>query len=299
MSFDEHRRYQACAFCGATPKRLTAEHIIGSKFAHFLNIEHRWRAHEKNVLGNFVRDRSGTSAITNIAPQLLCSECNSTRFSQFTTGSLPALTSMATGAAIPDMQVYAVALRKYFDRMGYILDVCSSNFDLAALDSFRRHLIEQKFGRRRPPVLSSIDRLRFAQELTPEPLIRVYLGNHPGVLGLFVFFSITHFRESLLENDDPTDMIVGKRMTFVLRNLAVCLEVGNQSVSLARPAPSFHLLSDLESWPPAGPHATYEDVLGLPEQDLETRAERYRWANSALRAEPEALFRLMDPGPRL
>jgi hypothetical protein len=274
--FEPQRKYKTCIMCGRYD--MTREHIFGKSFADYLDVQHHWKADQYTPTGEKHAKRSfkkGPSPITNIAPRVLCNKCNSERLSGTMNSSLPYLISCASGESFsltPDAQQ---SLRRYFERVAMIIDVCTS---AEQMQQSKRESAKHRHG----PALISFDQRKawLNEEIAPENL-NIYLGFHKGVLGLNPDVNIRHtaaFKNGGIQ--------YGKRITMVIQRLAICLDINMSDFEC--PGETFYPLKEITNWPP-NTDVSYDDYYALRNQDDITRRYRQVFSNTALVEEIEAL----------
>jgi hypothetical protein len=96
---------------------------------------------------------------------------------------------------------------------------------------------------------------------------------------------------------DPTPRLLwGKRYSFVVRDLAVCIEIGHSMPN--EPPAGFVLLDHIHTWPPNAPVVSVDDFLSLPAQTADVVMERAAAADPAILAEHSERTRSKDKGVR-
>jgi hypothetical protein len=209
--------------------------------------------------------KKGTSPITNIAPRLLCKDCNSNRLSPNMQESLPWLIALSAGDLM-DIPPHATAcLRRYLERIAVIVDVCTSSEQVSAS---RARKLEHKLSelhRQAPALLTPADRASWLDGARLDRL-RMALGRHKGLLGVNPDVTVVH-------GYADSGVTSWKRMTFVVGHLAVCLDIEAKGFSIPvhfGPPGTFHLLESIQSWP-TEPEASYDDYFSLRHQDAHTQ----------------------------
>jgi hypothetical protein len=262
--FDPYRKFVSCVFCGSrevpgnAETQLTKEHLFGAAFAQYLDVKGNWTA-----LGMLLKSgrpeprmERGSSPIASIAPRLLCKPCNNARLKTVMDGSLPLLKLLCDGQAVELTDRDRTKLRRYFERFAAIVDVCTSTEQVAEMsaqkaDSFRKQLQHQN-----PALLGFAYREAYLAGVQLAD-VTVYLGNHTGVVGTNPDFTVVH---------PPNLDGSWKRITFVIRQLAICLDIRKPSLDVPE---SFSDLSEVASFP-IGRAVTYDDYLAIRNQDFET-----------------------------
>jgi hypothetical protein len=280
------RRFRSCVFCASTDQ-LTDEHVFGRAFANFLDVRANWIAMLPD--GSL---RKGSSPLTKIAPRMLCLACNRDKFGPLMERVLPTLKEISSGAQVPSFQDRVPTLRWYFERMAFLLDAYTSDYELGTASPKVRREAEPILLRNCPPLFSGEDRAEWLSEMAPDPRIRVSLGHHAGVLGLIVPMHVSPVEEWSRNGDgQPFERkIAMKRFSFVLKNLAACIELTKVAEEHARPAPaSFRRIEQIAAWPFA-PGVTYDDYYSLPNPP-DVHQHRLFWSNPIRRMAAEAWIR--------
>lgn len=286
--FQERRTFATCVFCGSSD--LSREHLFGKSFADFLNVKTNWATEHNGQI------RKGSSPLTNIAPRMLCQACNS-GLSQVMSQSLPALKAMATGAAFQQFEPPTrTALVHYFERLGFLLDAYTSNYELEVnTEKVQQEARDSGRLRTLPPIFSSFDRKEWIDHRRPQERIHIHIGHHPGVLGLLIPFHNTFFEIWQRRPDGSlAEVLGGKRFAIALKHLAICIELGEE---FPRPRPnSFYDVRSLHGWPPPA-SVSYLDFYALPNA-RDPRVQRLigAWSNPIRRAAAEAWMRRMNKG---
>jgi hypothetical protein len=254
MAFDPYRKFSACVFCGARDN-LTREHLFGHSLAQFLGVKQNWVA--PRIVVNrptpLAQIKYGSSPITSVAPALLCGACNSGPLGLVMQHSLPLLERLCESQKTDLVDDDRVNLRRYCERFAAIVDVCTSNEQVSDMTpqqaaSFQVQLQHQK------PAITTFGSRKVWLDGAPLQMVTTYVGHHQGLLGLNPDLNVTH---------QPDFDGTWKRITFVVKHLAVCIDVGKPNISVP---PSFHVLSAATSFPTL-PAVTYDDYLALWYQD--------------------------------
>jgi hypothetical protein len=290
--FEAHRKFKTCILCGRYD--LTKEHIFGHSFAAYLNVAHHWTAPATPI--GFPRGPvlKGSSPITNIAPKLLCKQCNNERLSPLMNDSLPYLKDMSSGQSSEIPPEASGVLKRYFERIALIVDVCTSNEQItAARKKSREHkLVESQ--RKEPPCIKFADREAWlaGAEL---PEIKIFIGHHTGVVGLNPRMAIAYI--GVMYPGEGAVPHLTKRLSMVIKELAVCIDIGVREFRC--PFPSFVSIDAITSWPTT-PKVTYDEYYSLRVQDDNTKLLRRRLQDPEYLALVESLSRqegtLVIPG---
>lgn len=266
--FESHRKFRTCVLCGRSDP--TKEHIFGKAFAAYLNVVHNWTALPTPnlpipVFGQTVK---GSSPITNVAPKLLCAKCNNQRLSGMMNDSLPYLKDLSSGNPIAFQTEGIRSVKRYFERIALIMDVCTSNEQLT-----RKHQESREYqlaaGRRKEPAI-----ITFVQRqawLAGGPLVdtSIYMGHHVGILGLNPDVNIASskvFRDGI----NGRALYPVKRISMVVKELAICVEIGTGQPDLPC---SLTSIDNLTNWP-MHQKVTYDDYFSLRGQDQPTQMLR-------------------------
>jgi hypothetical protein len=267
--YQDKRKFHACVFCGSSDR--SKEHVFGSALSKALKLRNHWQAPEAN--GQVIK---GSSPLTDIQPRMLCQVCNNSKFSPFMEHALPVLVNMAKGEQIADFREKKEFLRHYFESRAMLIDVLTSNHELDASKPEVREAIKNTPTGHREPVFTAAQRKQWREKREAPINLAIYLGLHNGVLGVLPYMQIAS------EPREPNhgypgsvfapDRALSKRIIFVLRRLAVYLDLGPQP---CEPPPiSYSLLGQLRDWPPPTPPVSYDDVFSLLMQGPEVVAMR-------------------------
>jgi hypothetical protein len=254
MAFDPYRKFAACVFCGAR-NNLTREHLFGHSLAQFLSVKQNWMAPQIVVTrpGRLAQIKRGSSPITSVAPPLLCGACNSGRLGLVMQSSLPLLESLCEGQKTVLTDHDRVILRRYCERFAAIVDVCTSNEQVSDMTPQQAASFQVQLQHQKPAITTFGSRNAWLDGAHLEA-VTTYIGHHQGLLGLNPDLNVTH---------QPDFDGSWKRITFVVKHLAVCIDVGKPDISVPS---SFHVLSAATSFPTLPP-ATYDDYLALWYED--------------------------------
>lgn len=220
---------------------------------------------------------------------LLCDVCNTHRLGPTMADATAVLVSLATGKTSGITYRQKIALRKYFQRIGYLVDIQSSDYDLTERQRNKPEFKEVAHLRVNPPVYGSHDRYdwlvrnmasqalcRYPMRLNKSPSRDpsgidwgepvVWIGRHRGYLGAIVPVEVSkHFLII-----DGLARFSGKRFYYVVGQLAVVVHFGvplgtvTFPPTLAIPDCYVQLSDDLSSvpWPPKR-DVDYWDFFGL------------------------------------
>ncbi len=235
--------------------------------------------------------------------KVLCYNCNTHRLGRTMQDATSILLQLATGKISLLSKLERIALLKYFRRMGYLVDILTSNYQLTEEQRRRREHAENAYYRRNPPVYDARQRYLWLREAMhpadserwPMPLDgvpsssspgpdhgqpRVYIGRHRGYLG--ADFPVDNSKHFTPEHDD-----MGKRFYYVIGELAVAiiwgLPLGDETIPPTHLIPDSYLelLADDEviAWPPLKP-VTYYDFFMLHNPPVEGQLDYYALANA-------------------
>ena len=254
--FDPYRKFVTCIFCGKRGP-LTREHLFGDSFAQFLRVEQNWVAPQiVPKRAQAVQIKRGSSPITHVAPPLLCGACNSGQLGLVMSQSLPLLKKLCTGEPTDLTGDDRIALRRYCERFGSIVDVCTSSEQVEEMTPQQAQSFQAQLQHQKPAIVSFAARSAWLQGAALES-VKVYVGHHQGILGLNPDFNVTH---------QPEFDGSWKRITFIVWKLAVCIDIGQPDLVIPT---SFVGLSELQHFPVA-PAMSYDDYLALRHQDQPT-----------------------------
>jgi hypothetical protein len=282
--FEAHRKYKHCILCEMYG--VTREHLFGKSLASKLGIKVPWAAVSKSTKPehhNLLL--KGSSPITNLAPPLLCAKCNNERLTELMKTSLPPLLLLIHGGCACISMTDGAVLLRYFERVAMIVDVATSNHQVTA-----RHRVSSEFyrtdtNRVAAPVISQEGRTKWLRGACL-PEVKVFVGNHEGVLGLNPDMCITHRR--IREQEGGPVLWYAKRISIVIGKLAICIDV---NIGATAVPPSFLPLGSTKiTWPPDA-QADYQDYLSLRDQDAEIRHLRTILHHTETREEMERLSR--------
>src|SRR5712692_3823058 len=183
MAIDEHRPFKSCVFCG-NPKKaeLTKEHIFGKKVARRFPVEQHWKTARDTIFGPVVT--KGGGPIVSATTKLACGDCNSGPLSDIMDDSLEPLMKLIEGKQHQITPKDRVAASRYWERVGLIVDVMTSNCQLDSPNP----------DRLAPPRYSDAQRKAWRDGGTLFDM-HVHIGFHEGVLGLNPYTNVVHGRE--------------------------------------------------------------------------------------------------------
>ena len=258
MPFETKRVFAQCVMCGRSP--VTREHLFGASLSRSL----------KAVGIGLPAPKSGQS-ILDAACHCLCRECNTDRFSAPMAQGQEIVRDLATGARVSIATDEHASLVWYFERLGFLVDVLSSNFELQ--DEYRnsRHFQPHAAWRLAPPAFSVVDRKSWLDgKDCQHPAI--FLGRHMGELGRD---PETTVNQAFTTGNEAT-VTACRRFHMVIGRLAIELQMGDQHeqyvpsdayVSFASPPHTQH-------WPPSR-DVDYDDFFALQVQDAQVMSRRH------------------------
>lgn len=174
--------------------------------------------------------------------------------------SLKSAISLYQGDSLSITGKSSHALSRYFERMGVLQDVMTSNLDLEKAQRTRKPITDANASfRSHAPLLSKQERLDWLDG--GDVGFNIYIGRHNGVLGLGPFLNIAR-HASLPEFRDYG---YGKRFTYVIGKLVAVIELKNNSRKI--PTSLFRLSRDkLEI--PDDVFVGYKEIISLQNRDL-------------------------------
>jgi hypothetical protein len=205
---------------------------------------------------------NGNGPILSVAPQVACEPCNNGELSRDMAASLRPLWAAIQGETFVIPHADQKALSRYWERVGLIADVMTSNHHIS--DEYRssKYYARSQAHRQSQPLFSD-DQRRVWLRGNMLPNMHVYLGYHGGVLGL----NPTTFIAPLMELDRQTTSLTvcGKRFLMVVGHLAVCVRMGTDLREVfPQGMRDLSVESGTVQWPKD--EVTYEDFLSLPNQ---------------------------------
>lgn len=260
--FEEHRRYNSCVFCGGT--QLTKEHVFGKALARIHPVNRNWQVFYLDSTSGRVQKKKGSSPILSVTMKALCSRCNTGRLSREVDNALPHLEKLIGGeATILDVDS-TQAVRRYWEKVGLLADISSSNYQISESDKekpgFKQNFAHRLFD----PLIGDSERKGWASGMDT-PRIRIFVGRHFGVLGINPEVNTAYY-------PPPPYLVSMKRVSFVIGKLAVLVEVGDR-VSVAIPR-SFVELREQQATTLNENGASYDDCFSVRGQDIQTVAIR-------------------------
>ena len=264
MPFDPTRVFDRCVMCGGLPPYLPSgmsrEHLFGDSLAKMMATVQKpipWRADIATTSG--FKTLTGGQPVLSAVSVCLCRCCN-VGFSEMMGAAQPLIFALATGTIQLLDTIQKRVLLRYFERLGYIVDVLGSDFEMTEAFKHSRH---NKSGhwRQWPPVRSPADRLAWLRGERSGLEPRVFIGRHIGVLGLNPETSANAY-------GDGTGNAVQRRFHTAIGQLAIELQIGEE-IELYKPADSFVQITYEPGhlpWPPAR-NVSYGDFYALYERE--------------------------------
>jgi hypothetical protein len=236
MAVPQHRPYKNCIFCGSTAKR-TKEHIFGKSVAKRYPVKYRWKSTGGNLFGPIVA--RGTGSILNVTAKAACGNCNKGFLRRELEAAKEPLMGLIEGTPHQNTPEDRGALARYWERVGLIVDVITSNYQITAAYESGKEFKVSKEHRQTPPLYS--DRQHKEWRGGGKLLdMHIYVGFHDGILGINPSTSIAHPR--VVEREEVREGgAVEKRLTFEKRflmtigKLSVCVWMGKNHLHLPIP----------------------------------------------------------------
>jgi hypothetical protein len=177
-------------------------------------------------------------------------------------------------------------LKRYFERVGLLIDVSTSNRDINDTYKIRPDYLRSNVCRQAPPVFSDDARNRWlnGEELT---LISVFIGHHAGILGLNPNIEIAHGVDADLRGWK----VPAKRVLMCIGKLTFCITL---RWPLQQHDRSLHRLGSDPvplSWP-MDIDVSYDQFFALLCQEPRIVGLRAIFRNPQMRAEIEEYSRL-------
>jgi hypothetical protein len=280
--FDAHRRFLNCIFCGSTETR-TKEHVLGKAFARRFNEAFgplpNWVVQEEES------HAKGSSPIVSISPPVACMTCNNEVLSGDMNSSLEPLWRLVNGESHAIAWTERRLLTRYWERVGLIVDVMTSDFQIDAEYRATEEYARSERHRQAAPLFSQEQRTRWTRG-EALPSTRIYFGDHRGVLGIDPQTLIAPTYG--FDRRGRATTATGKRFLIAIGRLAVCVRLGvDARTSMTE---SMRELSDESAdwcWPSSF-EVTYGDFFGLAIQDAKVRHVTWCMANVQIRKLVEA-----------
>lgn len=271
---DEHRRYLRCIFCERTD--LTSEHIFGKALARRIPLKSNWSAHHTGPSGYAhppVYGKGG-SPILSITASLLCNICNTTTLSKEVNASIETLFRMTKGHRLQLDANTVRSLRRYFERIGLIVDVITSNHDIDDAAKEKSEYRRSAYFRQLPAIITDPERFAWIRKGHLAG-VTVYIGHHRGVMGLNPYVNIAHGK---VVNQATGQLLAWKWIVLVIGELAAFIRIGH--VDHEPPAswlklPSNNMVAEKFSAWPSRDDVSYDDILVLASQDWDVVQKRF------------------------
>jgi hypothetical protein len=283
MAFEQNRKYSKCILCERQGE-LTREHLLGKTFATAMGVKDHWEVPLGSIRSG--AKKKGSSPITDLAPRLLCAECNGPQhLGKEMEAVLPVLVPLCRGEPTAICERSKGLLRRYFERVAAIVDVHTSSEQITERGKQSKDHQFNSQNRQAPPAIDQDERSQWLAGASMGK-VSVRVGNHPGDLGKNPDFNIAHFRLKAgnLTTGETLVLAQAKRITMVLGSLAVCVDVETPNCKVPSelaPTACFVQIEQLTVWPTA-PQVTDDAYFALRHQDENTRLVRL-WG-PALRA---------------
>lgn len=287
MPFDPKREFVRCVLCDAEP--TTREHLFGDSLARTLNIPINAVGIGRGVGGEPKELNSGSPFLSSVS-KCLCSECNNVRFHSMMGRAQPVIAALAKGQKTSISPQEGDDLVFYFERLGILVDVLSSNYQLSDAHKESKHFAPHASWHLLPPVYTLDERKAW---VTRKPIVerpRVFVGRHRGVLGLNPEANCT--RQATLKAGDAPIEVVGRQYQVCIGQLAVEIRMGVE-VGRQMPSDAFVQLRPSAAplnWP-AARDVGYDDFLALFAQDPPTLFLRRIFQNVVTRIVEEERWR--------
>ncbi len=314
MAFDEHRPFKSCIFCGSTARR-TKEHIFGKAVARRYPVKYRWKSAGNTHFGPVLAQGGGP--IISVTAKAACRDCNTGFLKRELDEALEPLMSLIEGKSHQIAAQERAALFRYWERVGLIVDVLTSNYQITATYASGDEYKVSKEGRQAPPIYS--DRQRKEWKAPGGKLLdmHIYIGFHDGFLGLNPFTNPASERVMWAESQGGITvekrLTLEKRFLMTIGKLSVCVWMGKNHfhvpillrppVGYAPPIPtSFRDLAAVANqnwdWPGAVPPVSYVDFFGLYGQTPDVKLAIQRLRDPKFRQEFEDFIRRTPPDIR-
>lgn len=275
MPFDPNRKFVNCVLCDGLP--MSREHLFGESLARLLRVPINAVGTGRGPDGLPKRVNTGAPMLSAVSV-CLCQDCNTSRFSAMMSRAQPVLVQLAEGQKRLITPAEVDDLLMYFERLGFLVDVLSSNYRLTdeyrATPHFAPHARWHEF----PPVYSLLQRKAWLAGEPGAERPRVYVGRHAGVLGLNPETNVNRqpmFRPAAEDGTAAGWVGGGRQFHIVIGQLAVHIRMGEE-VEDRVPSEAFVQLvakEDPISWP-AARNVDYDDVFRLFDQDPPTVHQR-------------------------
>jgi hypothetical protein len=269
MMIDEHRTFRACIFCGR-PGKPSKEHMFGKTLAR--RFRERFSAAQPWLVRMGAASVQGNGPILSVAPQVACEPCNNGELSRDMASGLAPLWAAIEGQSFVISPADRQALSRYWERVGLIADVMTSDHDIS--DEFRssKYYARSQVHRQSMPLFSEDQRGHWLRGDVLRDM-RVYLGYHRGVLGLNPTTYIAPSTE--VDRQGAAPKVSGKRFLIVVGHLAVCVRMGID-LGGAFPQGMRDLSKEVGNlqWPEEV-EVSYDDFLSLPNQSSDIQFARW------------------------
>lgn len=275
--------------CGSEEPR-TAEHLFGRAIGRQIGERRPWAAPVMRADG-LPEPVTGGNPLLFTTYACLCSTCNTDRLSRMMEAATPLVVGLARGTVTKLTPADQEVLLRYFERLAYLVEVVTSNFQLTPEDAASPHLRRNEGFRTFPSAYSPEERrswlLNGADERTP----RVFLGRHMGVLGLELECSVGHL--AILVREPIPAFVRIPRFHLVIGQLAIELRMSTASMDSEAPPDCYWQLSrgsGEANWP-AARNVGYADFWSTHVQDDHIRYMAWLYRKPPWREAHEAEVR--------
>jgi hypothetical protein len=267
VPFDPKREFVKCVLCDGEP--MTREHLFGESLARALDIPINAVGTGRNSDGQAIPVNTGAPLLSSVSV-CLCENCNNVRFHAMMGRAQPLIVQLARGQKRSLSTEDIDDLLRYFERLGFLVDALSSNYELT--DEYRAspHFEAHAHWHGVEPVYSLIQRKVWLEGAPDAVRPRIYLGRHLGVLGLNPETNLN--RQTIRDPAQSERRYGGTRQFHIcIGQLAVHIRMGDDGVEFA-PSNSYVRLAlpGPLAWPPAPRNVDYDDFFALYEQDGQT-----------------------------
>ena len=268
--FEKARKYSKCILCGGT--NLSREHLFGEGLFARLREHLPWLMSKPSVRNpNAINDGD---ALMGITMKCLCVECNG-RLGRNIQAVYPVLMALIEGSAKEVTSDDRMHLVRYFQRIGILGDVATSNEDLDPGYVLTRNFEINKKWRQFPAIFTPAQRLAWRDGVPGCIRPRVWIGHYRGPLGIDpqVFTNGSGVIAGKMGSENQVEesvlLMAEKRMHIAVGDLAVSIGMGGLPPSDRVPNEAFMRL-DSSTQPviwPARRLVNERDFFNLLTQD--------------------------------
>ena len=289
MPFDPQREFPRCVLCDGVP--VTREHLFGAKLADALDIPLSATGIGRAADGRDVAFNTGAPFLSSVS-KCLCATCNNDAFHAMMGRVQPVIFKLAKGqkkwiepGEIDDLLVY-------FERLGFLVDVLSSNYELT--DEYRNspHFEPHAHWHQHPPVFTLAERSAWVRKESGSVRPRVFAGRHLGVLGINPETNMSRLPslDSLATGGDFSQV---RQFHMCIGQLAIHIRMGVDvsEVDLGNAYAKLAPISTAMRWPAAMRDVDYDDFLRLYVQDENIVLWRQLFRNPIARIVQEEAIR--------